>query len=832
MKRRDFLKSAGALAAASASLTAAPGNVTVAIADEDPNRNAPAVQWAAAQLRSALTEGKVQSEGLTIRLATVSGPAESVNLRRTGNVIVAGGGDANGIKYAALELADRVRFGGSLQIPTPIVETPANRIRSITKFFVSDVEDKPWFNDREMWPHYLPMLAEQRFNRFSLAFGNGYDFLKQITDCYLHFAYPFLIQPKGWNVRANGLPDSERDNNLQLLRFISDQTEARGMHFQLALWTHGYIWADSPHANYIIEGLKPEDHARYCSDALQQILEACPSIRGVTLRIHGESGVQEGDYAFWNTLFKGIKNTGRPIEIDMHAKGIDFEMIDVGLRTELPVMVSPKYWAEHMGLGYHQAGIRELEMPPKGKQDSGFFARSNGSRKFMRYGFGDLLREDRKYGVLHRIWPGTQRILLSGDPALAAAYGRASSFCGSDGIEVSEPLSFKGRKGSGHPGGRCAYADASLKPRWDWQKFEYTYRIWGRLLYNPDADPQVWRRYLNHEFGPSAGAAETSLANASRILPLITTAHTPSAANNIYWPEIYTNMPLVETSKKSPYSDTPDPKKFGTVSPLDTETFAGVDEYAASLLKMQPTGKYSPIDVACWLEQFSAGAKSVPKSRRWDIDVAIQSGVGSFFAAKFRAGVLYSIYEQSGDRAALELALKHYKQARAAWARAAERGKVYVADISAGLENLHGHWADRLPAIDDDLAEMEKLLARTSAQSTEASSGAIREALRLNAQAPADAHHTPPPNFQPGEPLVLKVVAKDAVAVELRYRHVNQAERFISSKEAVIPGDFTASPYPLEYYFAVNRTARDVAPYPGLRPPDWRPPYFVVRQKA
>ena len=88
---------------------------------------------------------------------------------------------------------------------------------------------------------------------------------------------------------------------------------------------------------------------------------------------------------------------------------------------------------------------------------------SAGSRSFLRYGYGDLLREDRRWGVLHRIWPGTQRLLIWGDPLTAAAYSRAFSFCGSDGVEIMEPLSFKGRRGSGIAGGRCAYADASLQ---------------------------------------------------------------------------------------------------------------------------------------------------------------------------------------------------------------------------------------------------------------------------------------------------------------------------------------------------------------------------------
>ena len=72
------------------------------------------------------------------------------------------------------------------------------------------------------------------------------------------------------------------------------------------------------------------------------------------------------------------------------------------------------------------------------------------------------MTEDRKYAVLHRIWPGTQRLLLWGDPVSAAALGKNWSFCGSDGMELMEPLAFKGRKGSGKAGNRDGYADAVM----------------------------------------------------------------------------------------------------------------------------------------------------------------------------------------------------------------------------------------------------------------------------------------------------------------------------------------------------------------------------------
>ena len=65
----------------------------------------------------------------------------------------------------------------------------ANAVRSVQRLFTSEVEDKPWFYDREMWPQYLAMLAANGFNRFNLSFGIGYDFLRGVTDAYFLFAY-------------------------------------------------------------------------------------------------------------------------------------------------------------------------------------------------------------------------------------------------------------------------------------------------------------------------------------------------------------------------------------------------------------------------------------------------------------------------------------------------------------------------------------------------------------------------------------------------------------------------------------------------------------------
>ena len=913
MTRREFIKRTGAVVAGAGAAVASAGDcsasqavagdsatVTIVVNPMDPVANAPAAQWAIGQLRASLAQRQVSVQvvpriadaaaGARCLIAAGSDQpvvsdilgkaqwdrpqgAESLALAEAKaggrSVLVACGYDPRGLVYALLELADRVRFAAhpvqALACPHPLSEKPANAVRSNMRLFASDVEDKSWFYDRDFWRRYLSMLAAERFNRFNLALGLGYDFPVGIRDAYFHFAYPFLLTVPGYEVKVTGLAEGERERNLEMMRFISDETVARGLDFQLGLWTHAYEWVDSPQANHTIEGLTHETHAPYCREALRALLMACPAISGVTFRVHGESGVAEGSYAFWKAVFEGLTQCGRRVGLDMHAKGMDAEMIQVALAAGMPVTISPKFWAEHLGLAYHQAAIRPTELPPRGRNDEGFFSKSSGSRSFLRYGYGDLLVEERQYSIVHRIWPGTQRLLLWGDPALAAGCGRAMSFCGSNGAEIFEPLSFKGRKGSGLPGGRDGYLDSSLKIAPDFEKYACGYRLWGRLLYNPNTTPETWRRLLRQDYGRSAGAAEIGLSRASRILPLITTAHLPSAANNNFWPEIYTNMPIVDPKRKHPYGDTPSPKRFGTVSPLDPQLFARVDDFAKELLQNRNSGKYSPAQVAAWLLELAQAATSSldkagqlqghtpgPAFRRLAADVAIQAQLGRFFAEKLRAAILFALHEHTKDSRFVQPALDAYRRARQAWAELiSQTAGVYVIDITFGLDaHLRGHWQDRLAGIDEDIADMERHLA-TSPGPTAAPpldqatfDRIIKTVLGKVVKLPYTARHVAPPRFQRGQPLQVSLTLSrgsgKALPPRMCYRHVNQAEEFQSAEmrlrggsfESTIPAAYTDSAFPLQYYFELRDAHQQAWIYPGLGPNLDQQPYYVVRSNA
>jgi hypothetical protein len=803
----------------------------------------PSVRTALARERLAIGDGP---ERLAIFTARLSGRG----------VTLACGTDPRGLSYALTDLADRVRYGadpiGALVQSVPVVEQPANAVRSVMRQFTSAELDTPWLTDRGMWPEYLTMLASARFNRLHLGFGLGYDALQQVADSYCLFLYPFLIDVPGYGVRITNLSDAERDRNLDALRFISEQTVARGMDFQLGVWMHGYALANSPRARHIVEGLGPETHAAYCRDALAAVLRTCPAISAVALRIHGESGIKEGSYEFWQTVFDGVKRSGRRVEIDLHAKGLDQTMIERALATGMPVNVSPKYWAEHLGMPYHQTAIRDLEMPVEGQIGRGLMTLSEGSLSFTRYGYADFLRDDRKYSVRHRVFAGTQRVLLAADPVATAAYSRMFSFCGSTGVDLMEPLTCRGRRGTGILGTRRdGYADQQLATRWDWEKYASWYRVWGRLTYNADSGAGPALRPFGAD--PRGRALSGALASASRILPIVTTAHLPSAACDAYWPEIYWNQPIVGEPRPNPYGDTPAPKVFAHVSPLDPELFSSIAQHADELLAQSPGAKYSPIEAATWLEALAAsvdrdlaaaGRTTAPADRRVAIDARIQAGLGRFFAAKFRAGVLYAIHEQTGDRRALEAALASYRLARAAWAALADEARVYAADLSVSDKlSARGHWIDRLAGIDEDIARMAARAESTTAAATAAPRvrAAVARALGTVIRPPAPCTHTPPSGFTPrtAVPLELRITSGGGVAtVRCHYRHVNQAERFVTVPmerqgavhRATIPAGYTESPYPLQYYFTLAAAGSPAAIYPGLGRDRMSQPYFVLRR--
>ena len=318
---------------------------------------------------------------------------------------------------------------------------------------------------------------------------------------------------------------------------------------------HGYRWPDSPRAQNTIEGLTAENHAPI---AAMPSRRCCEPVRPspVALRIHGESGVAEGSYDFWKAVFDGVKRCGRTVEIDLHAKGIDpHDRRRAGHRNACePLAEILGGTSRHAVSPGRHSRSGNARTRPRGR---GLMTLSEGARVFTRYGYADLLREDRKYTVAHRVFSGTQRILLWGDPAQPPPT-RGFQFLRlhrrrSDGAaHLPRPPRFRCAR---HPHRLCGHAPGAALGL---GKVRYWYRVWGRLLYNPERPPDGVAAPLRRI--PPVGARVCSGSRQSHPAHR-DYGHMPSAACDAYWPEIYWNQPLVGDANPIPIPTPPRPRR-------------------------------------------------------------------------------------------------------------------------------------------------------------------------------------------------------------------------------------------------------------------------------
>jgi len=889
--RRRFLRNgtvaaAGAVAASGLGLNIfaqVVSGVSIIVDPLDTITNSASAQWAINQLRQAL-EGhgkKVQIiQGISqapvgdIAIVASSGTAAltrkiDVNVPKSPealallngslsgrSVVLASGSDVRGLIYALLELTDRVLYHDTVQaactIPTPLVEQTNTKIRCVHKPFANTTEDLPEFLDKAFWDEYLTMLATERFNRLHWGTGQVSNFTTSTTvsikDGYFAFPYPYFVSVGG--VSVSNVSASQRETNLEMLKYISDGCALRGLGFTLGIWNSNFYVRSE---KYNIEGLSGDlggsAHTQYSHDALHEILAACPNITGLTFRVHYEGGIPPENFVYWQKLFSAVTpfvNQGRKIEIDMHGKNISEDHIKAVLDAKVTPVLSPKKTAEQSGLPYHHASIRKNERSPIPDPPTKLVIPGS-----SRYGYSSFLQEGRRWGVVHRLWPGTQRQLLWGDPAFAAGFGRAAHFCGSDGIEWYEPLSFHGRGGTGDLGDKNSYAETTLKPSgYVYHKFLYTYRVWGRCIYNPNADPAAWKRFLGKRFGSAADNIEIALGNASRVFMLASTIQAASASWLDFWPEVFEGLNITDGMPE--HNDCINPQRL--TSTFDPQLFAEIDPYAEALLSRNEyeLDKYTPLEVATWWENMGTTALAKitearslvpntqdPEYRRYDIDIRIMAHLGLYYGRKWRAAILYSIYRKTNDINAKDEAVAMYTSAIDAWQQAAKIGNVYKPFPQGKKQS--GVWSDRTPGfIADRDAMASKVFDTITSITTHPGSAAvaIAEAKSNPSRPAAGASHRPPALFSRGNALNL-ILNSDGTtqSAKLYYRHVYQAEEWNvipmnksgNQFTASIPASYTQTDFPLQYYFALKKGENSVVLFPGFDANLANQPYFDVR---
>ena len=234
------------------------------------------------------------------------------------------GTDERGLMYALLEIARAIELAqhdlDPLEVIEETTESPALSRRSLAMFLFNRDLEEEWYYEEDFWRGYFSMLARDRYNGFSLIFSHQTSYLAPV--------YPFLVKHDQFpQVSVPGLTDSQRERNLHALRFISQLAGDMGIDFTLGVWQqHAHTYGPN-----MVEGLTPDLLRDYCAAALKLVLQECPAIRGVQFRMNIEAGIDEdGQQEYWAAQFRAARDCGRPIRLDIRAKGLRDETITPG----------------------------------------------------------------------------------------------------------------------------------------------------------------------------------------------------------------------------------------------------------------------------------------------------------------------------------------------------------------------------------------------------------------------------------------------------------------------------------------------------------------------
>ena len=780
--------------------------------------------------------------------------AESLLIRKVqdkgGITLLLAGRDERGLVFALREAAAGVASADKGADPWSAVlegsESPALKLRSISMHLLNADLERDWYFSEEFWRQYFSMLVGNRFNTFILRFADQTN--------YMAPPYPWLFDLADYpEVGVEGLGKEEQARNLAMLRRIGELATDYGLDFALAIWQQKPVLEENvPFApythNYGPSALKnlPADEklVDYGTKALARLLQECPAIKRLQLRINYESGIAEAiQPRYFSELFSVLKSQSRPIQLDLRYKGLNPSTVDQAVAAGLDVTISTKFWCEHLGLPFHPT-----------TQDPMYSA--------SRYGYGTLLRTPRKYKVAYQLWnQGSSRLMIWGDPAYAARFTESCASGDGDGFEVFAPLTNRGW--GNEPGVWRILARPELEYyRWESERYWLFYLSFGRMGYNPRTAPRVVTREFAARFGAAAEAMELACRRASQVLPFVTATTMTSASEWSYWPE----MDLCGSLEL-----------YSVVPPSDHGQFYGIRAWKAlpgwlhGSWSSRPNGfveealsgdveaKWTPVQISRELDRLAEEALAAlelarqkvvnpedAEFRATAVDIQALAWLARYHAAKKRAALHLAFFHATQEPGRLLKVREHAEAACRAWGQLVQvTDGIYSDNLVFGRSreevgtrakpvNAHaGHWKDRLLNVKADVDFANALIAKHNVTnlSFRQYPGEVPPA-----QLPV-IHHTPVVASPPDRDIVIEAQVESEQPLRkvlLRFRPMDQTKAWtvITMQEtgrgqyrAVIPHDRFDATYDLLYYLEARVEGG------GTLWPDWREqaPYINVK---
>jgi hypothetical protein len=593
--------------------------------------------------------------------------------------------DDAGLMYGCLDLAEQLAMGVELGSIVERDAAPALAVRGLYTFLHSDAAEPDWLHDPVYWQRYADELARCRFNRFNLIYGHQTAYL---IPMYTHLLDD--LDEQFPEIRAAGITAEERTRNLAALRTASAAMAGRGLTFFLGIWSsrpwtvENGVWETQP-----TRVVGTDDLARlaaYTRAGFSRLIERCPDIGGIQLRMNIESGV--ADQRFFVRAFApalaDLAARGRRLIVELRNWGLHPETVEGFRRTGLDIVVSTKYFAEHQGLPYQPPAMRES------------------------YSYDSFLRTDKPFPFQWHLWNlGSHRLFAWGDPDYARRFARSCRLGDGIGFEVTPPGSQKGFSQWGQVGTADWRPRRDLPARWDFERYWFFHLAFGRMGYDPTTGYDLFVHQLARRTSPEAAPALLSAyRSASQVISYLVSMRMDDP-NMYVWPELDCGGPIDHNA---------------IAPPGDATLFATAREHAEDRVAGRGSAKVSPFAAAADLQRFASGVEEAlaqvslepmasladnVEFRTIETDFGALRALARYHASKCRATGNLALFHASGERRFLDAAETDAESGVRRWEELCARTEVYHDALHFGPSG--GHWRDNRPRVQYDVRRVRRV---------------------------------------------------------------------------------------------------------------------------
>ena len=466
------------------------------------DKSVPQAEYASGVLKKALLEQEYsvidERTGydylISIGINAVNLNSEAYSIIPEGKIITIYGGDNRGMIYGSLSIAESLRNGITLQNIEKSSEKPHYALRAIK-------HNTPWYTyrpssaldqhyetvrDVKYWEAFLNMMAENRFN--SLSLWNLHPFV-------------YMIKPKNFP-EASPFSDEEMEEWQNLHREIFRMADERAIDtyiipfniFVSPEFSQAHNVAQKNiYPNYYVPGDTSEIVKRYTRESITQIFQEYPTLTGIGLTLGegmAEMTPQQREDWIYETYIEGMRQVGRDLKLvhripfsstteSLGKTSVELEQLTrkaIEREAKLDFIKGP-IWADLKYNWSHAHSTPELVKVHGGEMFDTFYNPGPEGYKVtytarnedffaLRWGVPDFIRE---------------HIALNSQ-SYVGGY-----FIGSETYIPSKDY--------------FTAIDAPVDWNYAFERQWLFYKLWGRLLYNPETTDDIFQAEFNQRYG-------------------------------------------------------------------------------------------------------------------------------------------------------------------------------------------------------------------------------------------------------------------------------------------------------------------------------------------